>query len=199
MNFVLKKFQFSFFLAILALSSKAQMNIGLPFSEIPDPPKKYTATSVVARMVEGVGFRYYWGTEGLRPEDLDYKPSKDSRTCRETLDHIYGLSQTILSAAKKRVNNYDESKNYDFEILRSKTLNKLKEAADIFRADAEGSLDDYQIIFQRGESQSTYPFWNMVNGPIEDAAWHVGQVVSFRRSSGNPINPKASFFSGKLK
>lgn len=39
----------------------------------------------------------------------------------------------------------------------------------------------------------------MLNGPIADALWHVGQVVSFRRSSGNPFNSKVSVFSGKVR
>ena len=36
-------------------------------------------------------------------------------------------------------------------------------------------------------------------GPIADALWHVGQVVTFRRSSGNPFNSKASVFTGKVR
>ena len=41
--------------------------------------------------------------------------------------------------------------------------------------------------------------WNQINGPIADALWHCGQVVSFRRASGNPYNSKASLFTGKLR
>ena len=43
----------------------------------------------------------------------------------------------------------------------------------------------------------TFPFWNMINGPISDAIWHSGQVVANRRASGNPINPKVNVFIGK--
>lgn len=50
-----------------------------------------------------------------------------------------------------------------------------------------------------GGKRSEFPFWNMLNGPIADALWHVGQVVSFRRSSGNPFNSKVSVFSGKVR
>jgi hypothetical protein len=42
------------------------------------------------------------------------------------------------------------------------------------------------------------PFWNMINSPISDYLWHIGQVVSFRRSSGNPFNSKVEVFLGKI-
>ncbi|HNP07210.1 MAG TPA: hypothetical protein PKN99_06270 [Cyclobacteriaceae bacterium] len=54
------------------------------------------------------------------------------------------------------------------------------------------------MVFQSGDKKTEYPFWNLLNGPIADAIWHVGQVVSFRRSSGNPINSKAEVLLGKL-
>ncbi len=44
-----------------------------------------------------------------------------------------------------------------------------------------------------------YPFWNNINGPIADAIWHVGQVVSFRRSSGNPFPKGVSVLTGKKR
>jgi hypothetical protein len=47
--------------------------------------------------------------------------------------------------------------------------------------------------------ENEFPFWNQLNGPIADALWHCGQVISFRRSSGNPYNSKASVFSGKVR
>ena len=43
-----------------------------------------------------------------------------------------------------------------------------------------------------------FPFWNQLNGPIEDAVWHCGQIVAFRRASGNPISKKISVFTGKV-
>ena len=73
----------------------------------------------------------------------------------------------------------------------------LKKAADIFRA--TNDLGQYNIVFNRGGQTSEFPFWNQINGPIADALWHCGQVITFRRSSGNPYNSKANVFSGKVK
>ena len=59
----------------------------LPYREIPNYPEKYTAANVAARMDDGLEFRYYWATEGLRPEDLSFQANKDGRT---TLDQSEG-------------------------------------------------------------------------------------------------------------
>lgn len=40
----------------------------LPYYEIPEPAESYTTGGVLSRMMDGLGFRYYWATEGLRPE-----------------------------------------------------------------------------------------------------------------------------------
>ena len=43
----------------------------LPFSEIPDYPDSYTPGTVMGRLIDGLGFRYYWATEGLSENDLN--------------------------------------------------------------------------------------------------------------------------------
>ena len=42
------------------------------------------------------------------------------------------------------------------------------------------------------------PFWNLINGPFSDIIYHTGQVVAFRRISGNPINPGVNVFVGQV-
>ena len=181
-------------------TQNAEMNYSLPYYEIPPAPEAYTAGAVAARLADGLGFRYYWATEGLRPEDLQFRPNETARTAEETLAHIHGLSEIIVNAARRVANaSSGEKEELSFEQMRRQTLENIKEAADIFRATGDGDLAGYEVVFQRGENISAYPFWNLINGPIADAIWHVGQVVSFRRSSGNPLNPKVSLFSGKLR
>ena len=174
----------------------------LPYYEIPDSPAEYTAENVAARMVDGLGFRYYWATEGLREEDLSYKPSKEARTALETIDHIYGLTEVLLNAVKKLPNirtTDAEEEDYSFDELRSKTLSNIKAASEILKNSEPESLENYPMVFQRDESSSEFPFWNLINGPIADAIWHAGQVVSLRRASGNPFNSNASLLRGKLR
>ena len=172
----------------------------LPYYQIPDYPETYTAGSVAARMVDGLGFRYYWATEGLRDLDLQYKPSEEGRTCAQTIDHIYGLSNVILNATKKRINDFTiKSPTLSYEEKRQKTLENLKQASEILKAAGADEMKNFLIIFKGNSGTSEHPFWNNINGPIADAIWHCGQVVLLRRASGNPFNSKASVFSGKLR
>jgi hypothetical protein len=183
---------------IMTLQTNAQDQSGqvLPFREIPEYPASYAPETVAARMVDGLGYRYYWATEGLREEDLSYKPSEDGRTTLQTVEHIYGLSRTIVNSVQNLVNTPSED-TLVFTELRKKTLENLQKASEILKAAKPGSMEKYKIIFQRGDNRSEFPFWNMLNGPIEDAVYHTGQVVAFRRASGNPMPAGVRVFTGK--
>lgn len=175
----------------------AQQTNDLPYAEIPAAPDAYTPGSVVSRMIDGLGFRYYWATDGLREEDLSYKSSPEARTSQETVDHILGLSYVILNSALQQVNGPREEDPMTFDQKRARTLDNLQQASQIF--ESAKKLDDYPVVFKGKESNMEYPFWNQINGPISDAIWHCGQVVSMRRASGNPFNSKVSVFTGKLR
>lgn len=170
----------------------------LPYREIPDYPSHYTAATVSARMVDGLGFRYYWATEGLRSEDLSYSPNGDARTTLETLTHIYELSRNILNSVNQLPNTTEKTPAMSFAELRKKTLENLKATSDKLMASKDEDLARYNMVFKSENGTRELPFWNEINGPIADALWHTGQVVSLRRSSGNPFNAKASVLMGKL-
>ena len=192
----MKPFYFSGLILICTMfTSNAQEK--LPYYEIPEAPEEFTAGSVVSRMIDGLGFRYYWATEGLRTEDLLFKPSEEARTSLETLEHIHGLTNVLLNAVTEQANTGEKSPEMSFLELREKTLIKLQKASAVLRNSTD--ISRFKIIFERGDRSSEFPFWNQINGPISDALWHVGQVISFRRSSGNPYNSKASVFSGKVR
>jgi hypothetical protein len=179
---------------------QSNQSANLPYYQIPDYPAEYSANTVAARMVDGLGFRYYWATEGLRHEDLIFKPNEEARTTEETIDHILGLSKVILNSVNKIPNGRSANEpKLTFEEKRKQTLLNIKMTSDILKESKEGDLEDYKIIFKNGDKTTVYPFWNQLNGPISDAIWHTGQVVSFRRSSGNPFNGKASVLQGKLR
>lgn len=184
-------------LSVICLNIMNAQDEKLPYYELPEYSETYTAGTVAARVVDGLGFRYYWATEGLRDEDLAYKPSVDARTTGETIDHIYGLCRVIVNSTLKKPNGGASDEELTFSEKRKRTLEFIKTAADILRKSED--LSEFKIIFKRGENTSEFPFWNQLNGPIADAIWHCGQVISFRRSSGNPYNSKASVFSGKVR
>lgn len=186
------------FVSTVAISVHAQ-DKSLPYFEIPPEPQAFTAGTVASRMIEGLGFRYYWATDGLRAEDLSFKPSKDARTSEETAAHIYEMSILILNATTKTPNVPGQEKKLSFAEMRKVTLNNFKEASANLRNATDHEMKDFKFIFKGSGQVVEYPFWNMINGPIEDCVWHVGQLVSFRRSSGNPFNSKAEVFTGKLE
>lgn len=169
----------------------------LPYHQIPDYPASFTPENVAARMIDGLGYRYYWATEGLRTEDLDYRPGNDGRSAGETIDHIYGLSITILNASLNLPNIFPRpEEDLTFEETRKNTLENMEQASQILKESNDGTLEKLKVMFKSSSGTSEFPYWNMLNGPIADAIYHTGQVVSYRRSSGNPINPNVRVFLG---
>ncbi len=181
--------------------TKNELTNALPFKEIPSyEGKAYVPGNIVSRMVDGLGYRYYWATEGLTERDLAYKPSEDGRSVMETLEHVCGLSEAIMNAAIGAVNVRPKDwKALTFPELRKTTLSHLKAASEQYAKLTEGEVADLKVTFESNGKRREFPFWNMINGPISDALYHAGQVVSFRRASGNPLNPNVSVFTGKTR
>lgn len=177
--------------SVLTLFCSAQES-ELPYYEVPDYPEEFTAGTMAARMVDALGFRYHWATDSLTEKDLSYKANEEGRSTEETIKHIYDLSKIIVNSTLKQPNSRDDE-DLSYEEMRAKTLTNLKTAADILRTSDD--ISQYKIIF--GDQE--IPFWNQVNGPIADAIWHCGQIVIYRRSTGNPINPRVNHFTGKLR
>ena len=187
--------QFLFLLIFLSFMTNLEaQNTELPYAQIPEPTETYTAGTTVSRMLDGLGFRYYWATEGLRPEDLAYRPGGLSRSTEETLDHILGLTQVIVNSALG-VPNGEPQPKMTFEEKRNLTLENIKASSDKLKNSSPEDLAKYDMIFSSG---GQFPFWNLLNGPIADAINHVGQIISFRRTNGNPYNQNISVLRGKV-
>ena len=173
-----------------------------PFHIIPDSPDTISCVNIITRMLQGLGFRYHWATKGLRNEDLDYRPTDSSKNCLETLKHIYILVEIINAATQNKISVRPapiENIPNEFEILREITLNRIKELCVLFESMTLDELGLLKIKFNRGGAFSEFPVWNLINGPISDAIYHVGQIVSFRRTSGNPIERGVNVFLGEKR
>jgi hypothetical protein len=177
---------------------KEDLDNKLPYAEIPANAEKYTAGNVASRLIDGLGFRFYWATAGLRDEDLTYKPNKEMRSTIETIEHIYEMSVMIRNAATENINTSDQSPKLPFNEMRKKTLENFKVASDILKKSSDDDLTRYTFKFKQDEKLIEYPFWNYINGPISDCLWHTGQIVSFRRLSGNPFSDKVDLFMGTI-
>lgn len=183
--------------ALSVVTFKA-MSQELPYATIPEAPTEFTAVNVAARMIDGLGFRYYWATEGLNVENMETQGTDEARTIGETIRHVRDLSNGILRSVSKEPTVSVDYGTQTFEEIRTQTLQNLYRASIILRESTDEDMKEMDVVFKRGEGESRFPFWNLINGQIEDAVWHAGQIVTLRRIAGNPINPKVNVFMGKL-
>lgn len=170
----------------------------LPFYEIPEYPESFSAPNVLARTIDGLGYRYHWATQGLTDNDLAYKPSDDGRSADETLDHLHGLALFINNSITGNPNIRPRpAAPESWADRRKETLDNLKQASDLLKK--MDNIDKLKIEFQRGEKTSEVSLWHLFNGPLADALYHVGQIVVFRRAAGNPMHPGVNVFMGKTE
>jgi hypothetical protein len=189
----------TFIFAMNIYAQETKKSDDLPYYQVPEYGNtKYTAGTVTARMVDGLGFRYRWATEDLREEDLQYKASDSARTILETVDHLLNLSRVILNSTLKVPTDFTKEKpTLTYEEKRKETLQNFEKASAILMK--AKSLKKFKIIFIAKKGESQYPFWNQINGPIADAIWHSGQIATLRRAAGNPLSSKVSFLRGKIR
>ena len=164
----------------------------LPYYQVPEYSEEFTAGTMAARMIDALGFRFYWASIDLSESDLDFKLNGKGRSTKETIDHIYDLSKIIVNSTLKKPNVQGGDESMPYTEKREAVLKNLKIAADILRVSED--ISQFKIIF----GTQNIPFWNQVNGPIADSIWHCGQIAIYRRASGNPINPKVNHFTGKV-
>ena len=196
----MNKISLNLFLFLILISGNMQSQDQLPFKSIPEYPDNYKSGNIIQRMIQGLGYRYYWATEGLTDKDLKYRPSNKAMSSYEILEHIYGLAETINNTSLKKVNYrpYRDAPE-NFESIRRETLNHLQLAANRFSDLSFDEISDNEIIFETNDIKTVFPLWNLINGQISDAIYHTGQIVSFRRSTGNPMKKGVNVFIGKTK
>ena len=163
----------------------------MPYHILPEAPSAITPGAILARLVDGIGFRYHWATDGLDDADLAYKPASDCRSLGELLEHILRLLGWVAGAAGA-IGKSDGPKPATVNDLRSATLHVARALRERFIQMTDQELQACTIRLSNGDG---FPFWNFLNGPLADSLTHVGQVLSWRRMLGKPT-PKANVFRG---
>ncbi len=170
------------------------------FKDISEYPTEINNGNIISRMINGLGYRYYWATEKLRENDLRYRPSNDAYSTKETMVHIFTLSKTLYNTTLSKINERpDIDIPGDYENIRNETLQFPEKASKNFSNLNSEELDQMKIKFNRGGTIKSFPIWNLLNGPIADAIYHTGQIVSFRRTTGNPIDSSVNVFIGSYR
>jgi hypothetical protein len=162
----------------------------LPYYTLPDPPEKMNAASVLIRIVDTLGFRYRWATEGLREEDMDFQPCDSSMTFGELMNHLYSLiavTDTFITGK-----DHDRNASRTLKEQREKSLEILVGLKEALQGLDDDYLEKRRWYVPWGGKE--YPIWYLINGPLSDALTHVGQVASWRRINGNPIMGANVFF-----
>lgn len=168
------------------------------YEGIGDYPENLNAGVALARIVDGLGFRYYWGSKDLTSEDLAYRPSDEARSAMETLSHIHYMVLFMENTVTGNVTTFPEPEGeLPFEALRSTTLQRIQNISkQLSNMDAQ-SISKLEMKIKAGEHDMQAPFWHFLQGPIGDAYYHLGQIVCYRRTTGNPVDPSVQPFQGK--
>ena len=162
-----------------------------PYTNLPAPPDKVYAATVLQRLIDALGFRYRVATEALKADDIAYRPVPSSMNIEEVNMHIFHLVR--LSSKSILIESEGTYETRTFAETRASILSILQELSGYLAQLSDEELRTKTVYLKRMDQ--SFPFWYLINGYISDALTHVGQINSWRRMSGNPV-PKISPFTG---
>ena len=138
--------------------------------------------------------------KGLKRKNLALGQEKKRGSIGETVDHIYTLVNMFVNATMEQPITALDISELTFEEKRKNILAFIQTSSTIMKMSSDADFERYNLVFQNANgSGQRLPFWNGLNGPLEDAIWHTGQVVTLRRMAGNPINPSVDFMNGAVR
>ena len=180
------------FVRLAVITKQPLLMNPLPYHTIPSIPDAIASTTIIARFVDGLGFRYHWATEGLTDLELAYRPTEDSMNMLELLNHIYDMAKSTDRILGGVMN--EDKRPESFAGIRESTLRIYAGLSTRLKEMDEAWFIDFHE--NGGSGLSKYPFWNFLNGPIADSLTHVGQISSWRRIAGNPQPKGVNVFLG---
>ncbi len=164
----------------------------IPYQSLPTPPNELSAGKLLARLVDGIGFRYSIATEGLTANEINFRSTPESRNMMELLQHIYQLINWTSSAFELPYTAIEETENFD--LLRGETLHLCQIFSQYLSDLSPTEIEKASVYLKRVDKH--FSFWYLINGPLADTLTHIGQVNSWRRIAGNPI-ARISPFTGE--
>ena len=147
------------------------------FRSVTTYPQQENANGIVVRLIDGLGFRFYWATEGLTEDDYSFSPGGGCQTIGELIGHVWGLVNWIhLNVLGEGIS---DKRPEDLAGRREQIFQGLYDIRSHVEAIGQDELFALQI---EGK-----PLWHVINGPLSDALTHTGQINSFRRLNGNVV------------
>lgn len=144
-----------------------------------------SANGILLRLIDGLGYRFYWATEGLTDGDYSFSPGHGSMSIGDLIGHVWGLFNWIHGNVVGA--GWAEGRHPEIAGQRDQALRILWAIRDHVSGIDQDALFELTI--------DGHPFWHIVNGPLSDALTHVGQINAFRRLNGNPV-PRHAVFLG---
>jgi hypothetical protein len=153
------------------------------FQSIDGYPDSVSAENIVVRLIQGIGFRFYWATEGLREHDYEFDGG-GLNSIAAMMQHILRLLRWVRSEIlPEALAGADEGST-----VRDNVFAELQMLQKGFAGMSARELQGLRI--------EGLPFWHIINGPMADALTHIGQINVLRRIAGNPA-PAANPFTGR--
>ena len=153
--------------------------MNIPYESVETYPEKISATAIMIRMLDGLGFRFRYATEGFTLQDDQFSPGHDCRTIGEIIEHIWGL----LNWMCQNIFGEEETRPTEIALQRTHALELIIKLRTYF-----AQIDDTTLVRL---TIANLPFWHMINGPLSDALTHTGQINTLRRLAGNlPIKTR---------
>jgi hypothetical protein len=150
------------------------MDETIPFISVDTYPQQITASSIIVRLLDGLGYRFRYATESLKEKDYNYNPGEGCNTIAFLIDHIWGLVNWVYLS----VTGEKETKPQTTTDQRVHILVLISELKTLFEGMEDSDLQKIKIY--------DFPFWHIINGPLSDALTHTGQINLLRRLAGNP-------------
>lgn len=160
-------------------------------SLLPDVPKEFNGAGVLTRLIDTILVRYTIASSDLRVEDKHFQVTPESMSMLVLQKHILQLILWSAHAIGVELPKLAIPESFDERKAEIEKMCRLLRS-HVAEMDDE-ALSKVTIYLKRADTH--YPIWYLINGPLSDAIHHIGQMISWRRISGNPA-PQISPFTG---
>lgn len=154
--------------------------------------EQVSGAAILARFVDTVKVRYQLATADLSESNKTFRATPESMSMLELQKHILLLLKWISKSVEGPTEKKPKAETFeDFQTDIITTCDVLRD--HLLTMDDE-KLSQVKIYMKRTDTH--YPIWFIINGPLSDAIHHIGQIVTWRRIDGNPV-PKVSPFTSE--
>lgn len=173
----LKKLILIFLLFMSSFSYCQENKAQLPYDISPTYPKKATGRILMAKMLDELGYKYYWATDSLLNDEM--RNTFNSRNLpRLLLEEVYRMSENIINYSSENNNPGLKLEEMSFEDFRKNTLLNLKEASNILIKNTDATHFSNLNLFVKSIAISNS---------------YCDQIISFRENIGKPFKAKNNF------